>query len=270
MPACAADEEEAEGAAGGPLPLRNSEWIGKLLTLTATNTFHASNGTALPYRLFRPTVAANDRLPLVLCLHAAGTRGSDNRANLRGSQAFLFLAQEELQRKFPCFLVAPQCPDGKRWVATPWKKGTYSVDAIPMSAELTCADELVDSLCRTEPIDTNRVYVVGQSMGGFGAFDLLMRRPGKFAAGLVSCGAADPSKTSILKEVPLWFFHGEDDTTVPFAASRDLDAALRAAGAKEYRFTSFPGVGHGSYVNTFETDGVADWLFSQRRGLDAK
>ncbi len=266
----------ANAALGQDVPeasevLRSRDWIKTLAKTTLAETFQAVDGTTLPYRLSRPTkdAAAAEpvaRFPLVLCLHAAGGRGVDNVGNIRGSQAFLFFAQERLQKQFPCYLVAPQCPDGKRWVATPWKNGAYSVDTIPMTAELAAVTELVDALCRTESVDTSRLYVVGQSMGGFGAFDLLMRRPGRFAAGIVSCGAADLSKAGVLSQVPLWFFHGEDDTTVPFAASRDLDGALRAAGAKKHRFTSFPGVGHGSYVNTFETDGLAEWLFSQRNG----
>lgn len=251
------------------IPLRNRDWIGSVRAATVASSFKATDGTSLPYRLFRPAAAATHgaapRLPMILCLHAAGGRGSDSVGNLRGSQAFLFFAQKAVQADFPCILVAPQCPDGRRWVATPWKNGSYSTDALAMTPELACVDELVDWLCKTEPVDTNRLYLAGQSMGGFGAFDLLVRRPGKFAACVVSCGAGDPSKAPILKQTPLWFFHGEDDTTVPFAAAVELDAALRKAGGRQHRFTAVPGVGHKVYEDTFETDGVADWLFAQRK-----
>ena len=252
-----------------PATLRHAEWIGRVREMTVTGTFKASDGTELPYRLFRSAAARENegtaRWPLILCLHAAGGRGTDNMGHLRGSQAFLFFAQESMQEKFPCFLVAPQCPDGRRWVATPWKKGSYSVDALAMTPELACADELVDWICRTEPVDPDRLYLAGQSMGGFGVFDLLVRRPEKYAAAIISCGAADPSKAAILREVPLWFFHGEDDATVPYAASVELDAALRAVGGARHRFTTFAGVGHTAYENTFEVEGLAEWLFAQRR-----
>ncbi len=88
------------------------------------------------------------------------------------------------------FVVVPRCPEGKQFVDVPWAKGGYKSE-VGEPLKLTLA--LVDSLLKDLPIDADRVYVIGMSMGGFG-----VRRgaPGRSCSQRASgiCGAGDLSK----------------------------------------------------------------------------
>src|SRR5262245_28420497 len=83
-----------------------------------------ADGRTLPYRLLkRPKVADGTRYPLVIFLHGAGERGSDNEKQLVHGVP-QFVANRD---RFPCFLIAPQCPEGKRWVEVDWSADTHTM-----------------------------------------------------------------------------------------------------------------------------------------------
>jgi predicted peptidase len=137
----------------------------------------------LPYRLARPPVVeAGTQYPLVVFLHGAGERGTDNERQLtHGVPQFL---TTENRAKYPCFLIAPQCPAGQRWVEVDWGSESHVQPQEP-SAPARLTLELIDRTMGELPIDPDRVYVTGLSMGGFGAWDLLARRPDLFAAATI-------------------------------------------------------------------------------------
>ncbi len=218
---------------------------------------------ALPYRLVRPEgVEADKKYPLVLLLHGGGERGSDNAKTLVwfwDAKKPSLLTREEFVRE-KAFAVIPQCPDGKQWVDVPWDKGSYTTPKISEPLKLTF--ELLDALLVDLPIDPDRVYVTGLSMGGYGTFDMVQRRPDLFAAAVPVCGGGDPSRA--VASVPFWVFHGEKDQVVPVSGSRDMVAALRKAKGKP-RYTEYAGVGHNSWSPAFEERELWSWLFAQRR-----
>ncbi|QDU22579.1 carboxylesterase family protein [Urbifossiella limnaea] len=228
-------------------------------------TFTAPGGKALPYRLIRPAgVEPGKKYPLVLVLHGAGERGSDNTKQLihvweKGTGP---LGRAEV-KEAKAFALLPQCPDGKQWVNVPWAKGSYTSPAV--SEPLDLALQLVDASLKELPIDPDRVYVMGLSMGGYGTFDAIQRRPGLFAAAVPVCGAMDVSKSKDVAKVAVWAFHGDKDTVVPPSGSREAVAALRAAGAQP-RYTEYPGVGHNSWAPAFRERELWTWVFAQRRG----
>ena len=97
-------------------------------------------------------------------------------------------------------MIAPQCPDAD----IGWNK-QVSDNLMALIADLT--DKL--------PIDTNRLYLTGSSMGGFGSWNLAAKYPQVFAAVVPLCGGGDPKKADILKTVNIWAFHGDQDPMVP-------------------------------------------------------
>ena len=224
-----------------------------------------SGGKTLLYRLLRPAdTEAGQKYPLVLVLHGAGERGSDNAKQLvwfwHEKKPRVLNRPEVAAAK--AFADVPQCPDGQQWVDVPWTQGSYASPAVSESLQLTLG--LVESLIQDLPIDPDRVYVVGMSMGGYGAFDVVQRRPGLFAACVPVCGAGDPSKAKDIAHVPVWAFHGEEDDAVPVAGSREMVAALRAAGGSP-RYTEYAGVGHFSWSPAFAEPEFWNWIFAQRR-----
>src|SRR3954466_12859543 len=131
-------------------------------------TFTAEHGGQLPYRLLKPKGYDKDQAyPLVLFLHGAGERGTDNQKQLiHGLNEF---AQDEMLDKYPCFIVAPQCPDGKQWVDTPWSADSHTMAKEP-TEPLRQSLELLQALQKEFSIDSKRLYVTGLSMGGFGVW----------------------------------------------------------------------------------------------------
>lgn len=259
--------------------------------------------TTLPYRLFVPAnYDASRNYPLILALHGAGERGDDNMAQLRMHGMATVWADSSVQAKNPCFIVAPQCPYGRQWVNTDWTRGSYSIDKVPISAELATVNDLVDSLSREFPINTDRIYLTGLSMGGYGTWDLLVRFPNRFAAAIPMSGAADTSRAASIRHLPIWNFHGGSDRVVPVSGSRDIIAALLRANRAcvftefDYRsssgekmsdslltekvaynapliYSEYIGKDHAIWAESYANPLLARWLFAQSRataGNDAQ
>jgi predicted peptidase len=227
--------------------------------------YKAPTGKTLKYRLLKPADPEPGKTyPLVLFLHGAGERGTDNTRQLVwfwDAKKPTVLSRPEVAAA-KAFVVIPQCPDGAQFVNVPWAKGSYQSPAVSETLQLTL--DLVDSLIKELPVDPDRVSVVGMSMGGYGAFDAIQRRPDLFAAAVPICGAGDLSKAKSIAHIAVWAFHGEKDTAVPVAGSREMVAALKSAGATP-RYTEYPGVGHNSWSPAFEEKEFWSWIFAQKR-----
>lgn len=218
-------------------------------------------GESIPYRLFVPSqYDPKKKYPLILFLHGAGERGDDNEAQLIHPEVLRFVCDEEN----PCFLVAPQCPKGRKWVEVPWDfEGPHKTPEEP-SLPMRLTMELLDALEGEFRIDPARRYVTGLSMGGFGTFDLLVRRPNDFAAAIPICGGADESRAERIAHVPLWVFHGSNDRAVPVVRSRSAVKVLEAAGGHP-KYTEYEGMGHNVWSRAYHEPELRDWLFRQRR-----
>lgn len=230
--------------------------------------FKGADGKVLKYRLLKPidfdAAKAGDgqqKYPLVLFLHGAGERGDDNvRQLIHGGRNF---ADEALRKRYPAFVVAPQCPEEKKWVEVPWEGKEHSMPAEP-SESLALALELIESLRQEFPVDDDRIYGVGLSMGGFGTWDVLQRKPELLAAAVPICGGGDPAYVEGFKSTPVWAFHGGADFLVIPPRSREMVAALKAAGGSPI-YTEYEGVGHDSWTPTLDNRQTWDWLFAQQK-----
>jgi predicted peptidase len=227
--------------------------------------FHAVSGKVLPYRIQKPEqLEPGKKYPLVLFLHGAGERGTDNKKQLvwfwDARKPSPMTRPEVIDAK--AIVVVPQCPEGKQFVDVPWSKGSYK--SPPVSEPMKLTLELVDSLVKDLPVDPDRIYVIGMSMGGYGAFDAIQRRPELFAAAIPICGAGDPSRAKEIAHVAVWAFHGDKDDAVPVSGSRDMIDALKKAGASP-RYTEYPGTEHNSWSPAFAEKEFWTWLLPQKR-----
>jgi predicted peptidase len=222
-----------------------------------------TTGFALPYRLFvPPSCSPESPCGLLVFLHGAGERGDDNQAQL-ANDALAFM-EHAPQTENPTIVVYPQCPEGLQWVKSDWKKGSYSFAQTSVSKPMAAVLELLASLQKSYPVDPARILVTGLSMGGYGTWDIVARRPNLFAGALALCGGGDPSQAPAIRDLPIWAFHGDRDEAVPVLGSRKMIAALREAGGHP-RYTEVAGHGHDIWTVAYRDPTVVRWLLSQRR-----
>jgi predicted peptidase len=222
------------------------------------------NGQTIPYRLMLPKDYDKTKsYPVIFWLHGSGDRGNDNITQLR--TAVFLLDTPDFRNRFPCFIVAPQCPLKQGWADMNWlaTSGKRTPEpSVPMQLALKCLDEVEASY----NIDRSRVYITGLSMGGYGTWDCLTRYPNRFAAAVPVCGGGDESTvTPEVAKVPVWAFHSADDPTVPVVRSRNMIEALKKAGGHPH-YTEFQGLGHASWNKAYSTPELFPWLFAQRLG----
>lgn len=202
----------------------------------------AARSFDLRYRLYLPEdyKTLRKRWPLVLFLHGSGERGTD--LSLLERQGLPKLAAE---RSFPFILLAPQIPEGQVWNAEPL---TY----------------LLDEIETTRWVDSSRIYLTGISMGAFGAWDLAIATPDRFAALLVISGGGNPVEVCQLKNVPVRIVHGLQDDVIPVSWSEALGERLERCGGN-VKVTIHPDAGHDAWSRTYEDPAVLEWLLAQRR-----
>ncbi|HRQ29811.1 MAG TPA: prolyl oligopeptidase family serine peptidase [Saprospiraceae bacterium] len=227
--------------------------------VSSPQVFIASSGLELPYQIYFPKSDVKNKLPLFIWLHGMGERGNDNINQLK--HVVPFVISDSVQRKFPCIVAAPQCPDDDYWASLnskDWEKGRQADATRPMKAVM----EWIAELAKDPRVDPSRIYVGGLSMGGYGTLDLISRKPEWFAAAIPVCGGIDVSRATTFKNVPLWIFHGAKDPVVPVKLSRDLVKALEQAGAKPI-YTEYPEGGHDVWNAAIREKGLMEWMFSQ-------
>ena len=261
---CAAIAADGQSGAAEmfPLPPRATAVVTNAAAVMEAKVFNGAKGGALRYRMLSPaTVEAGRRYPLVLFLHGAGERGYDNAMQLLWGVWPLVTYMR--QKGIEGYVIAPQCPAGKQWVDTPWSQLTHKMPEKP-SEPMSLVIELLDNAIKELPIDAGRVRVTGISMGGYGTWDIVQRRPEVFAAAMPVCGGGDPSLAWKIRSVPIWTFHGDKDNAVPVVRSRQMVSALWQCDGN-VRYREYPGEGHGCWIPTYNDNQVLDWFFSQSK-----
>jgi predicted esterase len=223
----------------------------------------------LAYRLFVPAhLEARTLYPLVLHLHGGEGPGDDNLRQFRHPDALVFVSPAN-QAKHPCFMVSPQVSseDSRRYPEWTW--GHLRERLVGM----------LTNLLAQYPIDPDRLYLTGYSMGGVGTFRVVDAYPGLFAAAVPMAGlSVGNSSVTNLTRVPMWVFHGAQDQTVPVDAlytdpagsglaakgSRGLVADIRRFGGCPI-YTEYSRAGHDMFWAAYNTPGLVDWLMAQRR-----
>lgn len=181
--------------------------------------------------------------PLLLFLHGSGESGDDlSRVKLHGPPKLIEAGQD-----LPFIVVSPQA------------KETFGWDTATLGA-------LLDKVERQYRVDPDRIYVTGLSMGGFGTWAMAAAFPNRFAAIAPICGSGNPETAAALRHLPIWAFHGAQDTVVPPEGSANMVKALRAAGARDVQFTLYDDAGHDAWTRTYDDPKFWQWLARQKRG----
>lgn len=193
------------------------------------------------YLLFLPAgYETRQRWPLILFLHGAGERG-DTIYSVK-THGIPKIAEE--RTNFPFMAVSPQCPKNQYW---------SNERLIPLLDE-------IESSYRVDPAG---IYLTGMSMGGYGTWNLAIAQPKRFAAIAPVCGGGNPGRVCVLKDTPVWVFHGAKDRIVPIYESEKMVAALKRCGGNP-KFTIYPEAEHDSWTETYENPKLYDWFLKHR------
>ena len=190
-------------------------------------------------------------------LRGAAGRGGDNIKQLTGGNQVgtHFWISREAQNTFPAFVLVPQCPSGENWSEPELNR--------PSPALLLTMDALLKTQ-REFSIDPDRIYIVGQSMGGLGVYSLVQNYPNQWAAGIVISAFDNFTNVLALSSVPLWVFQGEADPSVPIDTVRDMMRQLKKAHA-DLRYTEYRKAGHEIWDRAFAEPDLLAWLTSHIR-----
>lgn len=254
--------------------------LGLLLVIVSSNTiaqdlelykekFFIQNSDTLKYRIMYPKDFSEDKnYPLVLFLHGAGERGSDNTSQLiHGSN---FFANDENMETFPAIVIFPQCSKDDYWV-------NATVDRTTMPITLTFSNggeptkalylvmQLLDGMIAKSFVNQNQIYVGGLSMGGMGTYEILSRKPDMFAAAFAICGGGNlEAAEKYATKTELWIFHGANDDVVNPQLSIDMVSTVLSYGGKP-NFTLYGKDNHNSWDSTFAEPQLLPWLFSKSK-----
>ena len=205
-----------------------------------------ASGDSLNYRLLRPEVEQEgEKYPLVLFLHGAGERGDD--LDLAVNNSFMRHTREE-GKEYPFIFVAPQCPHNKYW-------GCYIESLLAF----------LEDICNILPVDRNRIYLTGLSMGGTGTWLLSMAAPEKFAAVVPVCGSGIYWYGEVLVNTPVKMYHGDCDDVVPIENSMEMIKSVNKRGGNA-KIKVLQGVWHNAWDAAYEGDELYTWLLSHKRG----
>ena len=205
------------------------------------------------YLLFTPKgykAGGEKKWPLILFLHGAGERGSDlQKVAVHGPPKIV-----QTKPEFPFLVVSPQCPEGETW----------SGDVL---------NSLLDDVLAKHAVDTNRLYLTGLSMGGFGSWTLATQSPERWAAVAPICGGGDNlrlllasgARKKALQSLPVWAFHGAKDNVVKLENSEKMIEAFKKLGNTEVELTVYPEAGHDSWTETYNNPKLYDWFLAHTR-----
>ena len=217
--------------------------------------YDGQSGKTLPYRIYLPKGAGGSKkTPILLLLHGAGERGSDNYTQMRNFKNIFTAAGDIIADSI---IIAPQCPS----------YGWWSLDEgyNDENGWLGAANRLLDSVKSEYNGDNERIYVSGLSMGGIATWELLQMYPDRFTAAVPVCGGGDTSLAYRLTNIPIWIYHGTEDPTISFSASQSMYDAIVNAGGNMTDFKILNGVGHNAWDAAYSDREMFSWMFAQTK-----
>lgn len=204
----------------------------------------------IPYLLYLPkNYDPAEQHPVMLFLHGRGESNGPLSIVAKWGPPRMAARGEDLQY----IIVSPQCPSASRWTDDDQQAGVL---------------ELLRFIQDNYGVDKNRIYLTGLSMGGYGTWRLAADYPQLFAAAAPICGGGRPDDAEKLKALPIWVFHGDKDTAVPFNRSVEMVDAIKAAGGTKIRFTSLEEMGHNSWSAAYATPELYSWFNEHTRSTE--
>lgn len=184
-----------------------------------------------------------EKKPLLIFLHGSGEKGSDiEKVKIHGPFKYL------KDHKLDAYILAPQCPDNEEW-----------------DAEVLY--RLLLKIQKENNIDSDRIYVTGLSLGGWGTWNLAFAHPDMFAAIVPISGFVDLiqlEQTCKIAKIPTRIFHGLMDDVVNIDYAITIYKELKKCNSN-VELTIFDDAGHDSWSRVYDNQEIYDWMFKQVR-----
>lgn len=178
--------------------------------------------------------------PLVIFLHGAGTR-SETTERLRNNISFKLIRKRQDDRGY--ILLAPLC-NGVNW--DEWMQTIL---------------HLVEAFRELPYVDKTRIHLTGNSMGGYGTWQLSVLHADWFASAMPLCGGGFPGYAKRLINLPIRTFHGLRDKVVDPIESLEMAKAVNTAGG-HVELILFPDLAHNCWERVYGDERNYDWLLS--------
>lgn len=201
----------------------------------------------MPYRIMNPiNFNPDENYPVIISLHGGASRGTDNLKQFRKWNQVL--ATEQNRIDYQCYVLVPQ------------------VNELWNEVHLSSIKDIIKDL---PSVDMSRIYILGHSMGGRGTYIMTQIDPDYFAAAAASAGSGrlEAEKfidVSVIKDIPFWIFHGDQDTTCPIEKDQKVFAEMQKVGGN-MKFTTWEGDGHGVSVKFVAGSDNGHTQFSSNR-----
>lgn len=184
---------------------------------------------------------------LVICLHGKSGMGTDNEKQM-SCKAIKSSALHFYNLKQKAIILAPQCPQKGSW---------HKADM------LTTLRELITLF---QPyVNTRRIYILGESAGGYGTWAMASAYPQLFAAAF-PVAATVKGDINQIQYTPVCTVVGEKDKSAPEAKLRPVVEQLQALGA-EVHFQVIPKAKHSACCTQAFTEENLSWVFSHTLGI---
>jgi predicted peptidase len=230
---------------------------------------HGSTNAIYGHYIYTPSNYDNHgtNYPLLVFLHGAGQVGNsqtnpDELKKVIGTGPPRMIEQNKWSPKYPMIVASPQLTSG-----------TWNADDV---------HTFIEYIISNYPINTDRIYLTGYSLGAFGCFDYISKYgAAAYASAIVPiAGGGNKNSGSQFTTIPVWTFHGENDNTVSKNGSINMVNAINAANPLvKAKLTLYPGVGHDSDTRTFDGTGMGtenssydafdmsiyEWMFKYRK-----
>ncbi len=199
--------------------------------------------TTYNYWLYLPADSIlKEKPPVIIFLHGRSLSGTD----LNKVKRYGVICEINKGRELPAIVIGPQVPSG-----------AWNPDLVL---------EVLQHVQSAYETDTNRVYVCGMSLGGYGTMSFAGKYPDKVAAGVALCGGGDTDDACNLASLPFWIQHGTADSAVPVSESRKIrDAIVECNGGENLLYKEIPGGSHGAMEMVFRSDELYNWLLQHSK-----
>lgn len=199
----------------------------------------------LNYLLYTPKdyAGSNKTYPLVVWLHGGDQGGSDVE-KLRSSGLPKMI---EDGREFPFLVFSPQNPS---------EELLYPIERVASVLEAVVANHRVDR---------ERIYLIGYSRGGFGAWSMAEQFPQTFAAVIPIAGGGIRHYLNRTNEkAAFWAFHGSNDEVIPLSDTVVLVQRLKEL-KRNVRLTVLEDTDHQAVEGKVLNDeAMWTWLLEQK------